>query len=386
MRSGVAFSLLLTLAAPGCLAEDTAEREAREAELGAMREHIEALSARMAESRAARDDLLAGLQAIELQAAELAGEMRRLDHALAAAEGRLAALTVERQTREGELRAQREALAGEVRAAYVIAQRGYLPLLLNQQDPARVARALTYHRYLQQAHGERIEAIRARLAQIAGLEQAAAQERETLRAVQVEKTRAQALVGAQRLARAEVLSRLQAELRSADAEVQRLTENARALEGVVERLRLGLSDIAEGEGPGRPFAEMKGALPWPARGRVRASFGGPRPGGLSWQGVVISAEAGSPVQAVHHGRVAFADWLRGLGLLVIIDHGEGFMTLYGHNQSLLCRVGDWVDAGEAVATAGDTGGMAQAGVYFELRLRGTPVNPAQWCRGSPARG
>ena len=361
-------------------------REAKEAELGAVRQRIDELRARVGQSRAVRDDLQEELRTVELLGAQLSAEMRQLDQALAAGKSRLAALAEDRRTRERGLAAQRTALARLVRADYARGHRDSLTVLLNQEEPSRVARVLTYHRYAERARGEQIRRVREEIAALGEVEAALAREQEALQSLQVEKAAAQQTLADQRQARATVLARLNDEIRASGAELDRLAEDARRLEKVIETLRNILPDIPDALGQSRRFAAMKGTLPWPTQGRFRHGFGAPRQGGLAWQGVVIAAPAGTSVQAVHHGRVAFADWLRGFGLLVIVDHGDGYMTLYGQNQSLLRQVGDWVEAGEPLATVGDTGGSSDTGLYFEIRQRGTPLNPAQWCKGTPSRG
>jgi septal ring factor EnvC (AmiA/AmiB activator) len=362
------------------------EREAREAELAAVRARIDSLQAHLAETRAAREDHQAQLRALETQASAVEGELQRIARALADGEARLVALAEEQRGLERDLARQREALAGQVRATYILGRRGYLALLLNQEDPDRVGRALAYHRYVQRGLVERLQAVEARLAEVAEVGREIEGERANLLALQGEQGRARAVLAEQRQARTEVLARIQETLGQTGAEVARLAADARQLEGLIESLKGRLPDIPETLEPARPFAELRGALPWPVTGGVRVAFGSPRPGGLTAQGMVIAAPAGAPVRAVHAGRVAFADWLRGLGLLVILDHGDGFMSLYGHNRQLLRAEGDWVGTGDAVATVGDSGGSAEAGLYFEVRHQGTPLDPARWCRGSPASG
>jgi len=131
----------------------------------------------------------------------------------------------------------------------------------------------------------------------------------------------------------------------------------------------------------RPFHKLKGKLHWPTKGKISKRFGSSRSGSnLRWQGVTLTAKEGSEVNAIHHGRVVFADWFRGSGLLIIIDHGDGYMSLYGHNQSLLIEPGDWVTVGEQIATVGNSGGKKHAGLYFEIRHKGQPTDPRHWCK------
>ena len=351
-----------------------------------MRQRIEEVRGRLEETRTIREGLQEELRAAELAGSQLAMELRQTEKDIAAVRARTDTLARDREGLEKSLAAQRRLLARLVRADYAGGRHDYLALLLNQQDPSRLYRVLTYHRQVERAHAAEVERLRTQLAALAQVEDALAREEESLRALQAEKTAGQKELSEQRRARQAVLARLAVELRASGAELERLTTSAKQLEGVIAGLSQALPDIPEGAGERRRFADSRGSLPWPASGRVRAGFGAPRTGGLTWQGVVIETPAGSPVLAVHRGRVAFADWLRGFGLLLIVDHGEGFMTLYGQNQGLLRQVGDWVEAGEAVATVGDTGGSSEAGLYFEVRQKGTPLNPAQWCRGNPGRG
>jgi len=141
-----------------------------------------------------------------------------------------------------------------------------------------------------------------------------------------------------------------------------------------------LADIPQSPSDKEPFHNQKGHIPWPVQGKLLAKFGSSREkGDLKWNGVLISAAYGEPVQAISHGRVAFSDWLQGYGFITIIDHGDGYMSLYGHNESLFKQAGDWVESGEVIATVGDSGGQPGPGVYFEIRARGKPINPGLWC-------
>ena len=152
------------------------------------------------------------------------------------------------------------------------------------------------------------------------------------------------------------------------------------IENLLKSLGELLADIPTSPSENQPFVSQKGKLPWPVNGRFLNNFGQPKNyGDLKWNGVLIKAELGTPVRVVSHGRVAFSDWLQGFGFITIVDHGDGYMSLYGHNESLFKQTGDWVQAGEVIATAGDSGGQPTSGVYFEIRSRGKPINPSKWC-------
>jgi septal ring factor EnvC (AmiA/AmiB activator) len=182
-----------------------------------------------------------------------------------------------------------------------------------------------------------------------------------------------------------LLAGLQTRLRQEGTEMQRLAMEEEDLARLIRELTSILSDypISSEE----PFSSFKGRLTWPVAGRLMHEFGQPRAGGgVNWNGVVLAAPRGREVRTIYHGRVVFADWLAGLGLLVIIDHGEGYMTLYGYNESILTSAGDWVAPGDVIATVGDSGGQQQASLYFEIRKGTQPVNPRGWVTRQPKTG
>ena len=184
----------------------------------------------------------------------------------------------------------------------------------------------------------------------------------------------------QRLKRNELLARLERQINNQEKNLSELETSRNRIENLLMSLGELLADIPQSPSDSRPFKQQKGKLPWPASGPFLASFGETRKqGGLKWNGVLISTRHGTPVRAVSHGRVAFADWLQGFGFITIIDHGDGYMSLYGHNETLIKQAGDWVEASEVIATSGDSGGQPMPGVYFEIRARGKPVNPGAWC-------
>ena len=176
-----------------------------------------------------------------------------------------------------------------------------------------------------------------------------------------------------------MLSKISDSIDSKDDQIGKLQAQAKDLTELVERLARVLPQMPDVDA--EPFAGKTASLSWPAQGPVLKSYGQSRAGGeLKWNGVLLGAPAGSEVRAVYHGRIIFSDWLDGMGLLTIIEHGDGYMSLYGHNQDLLKDVGEWVSPGEPIAHVGDSGGQAQAGLYFEIRKDGEPVNPRNWIK------
>ncbi|MGH8186792.1 MAG: murein hydrolase activator EnvC family protein, partial [Steroidobacteraceae bacterium] len=294
-----------------------------------------------------------------------------------ASETRLAELKNERADTERKITLERDSLGAELRVAYMNGRQEHLKLLLNQRDPARLGRMMAYYGYFGRARAERITSITEHLAHVELLEESIAAETEKLRAIEAERTRdVQALAGA-RQRRAQTLADVQAKLRTRNEQLAKLQADAQALEKLVEQLRRAIEEFPELAE--QPFQRVKGKLPWPVKGSLLARFGQLRAGGpLKWQGLIIGAERGTQVRSPYHGRVVYADWLPGLGLLIVLDHGGGYMSLYGHNEQLYRRVGDRVSPGDVLAAVGDAAGVGRPGLYLEIRKGKQTLNPLDW--------
>jgi len=334
----------------------------------------------------------------------VAAELRGADQALAAA--RLSLEDVRgrhatSQQRQTQLRAEqarttkalveeRSALAGQLRAAYLGGHEQELRVLLNDADPGRLGRMLAYYGYLGRARAARIAAIHEHVAELEALEQALAAETAQLaKLAQQQQRQAQALDAA-RAGRQRALGALQARIAGRKGELKDLRANAASLEDLLTRLRAALEEEESGEdapGPAsarRPFPELRGKLAWPAHGKLAAQFGEVRAGGLRWNGLLLDTHSGGEVRAPYFGRVVYSDWLPGLGLLLILDHGGGFLSLYGYNERLHRSVGERVRPGDLLAqsyAAGDGAGRPQ--LYVEIREGARPLDPRQWLRGAP---
>ena len=352
-----------------------------EEQLRALRTRIEALQADLNETRGERNEARAQLRESERRIGSQFKSLRDTEARQRSDTARLTALQQARTRSRAELGTRHQELEQAVRAAYVLGQQNYLKLLLSQDDPARVSRTLTYYRYLTQARAARIEGIETALSRLDVLEKQIAervQELAALRALQLEQKNA---LEATRAGHRTLLAQLNERVHDRSQEIERLKRDEDRLARLVRELRSALDRAPEPE-PTRSAAVAKGGR-WnlPVQGRLTARFGSPKEiGDLRWRGIFLAASEGQEVKAVTRGRVAYADWLRGFGLLVVLDHGGGLMTLYGHNQSLYKGVGDRVEAGEAIAASGNTGGPAQPGLYFEIREHGEPRNPLDWCR------
>ncbi|MGO2181808.1 MAG: murein hydrolase activator EnvC family protein [Pseudoalteromonas nigrifaciens] len=269
------------------------------------------------------------------------------------------------------------ALAAQLKSAYMAGgDDDYAKMLLNQEDTAKFERTLSYYNYLNKARIEQLEELKALQLQIAQNQAELAKTKQKLVNLHDEQKRRQtALVSAQSERQAN-LKNLQAQLNSTKSSINYLKENQQTLITTIEELEKEKNKKVELLG----LNNSKGKLNWPSRGKLEHTFGQRKHGGIDWKGVLIGAKEGSNINSVHNGQVVFADWLKGYGWVIVVDHGEGFMSLYGHAQTLLKDVGDMVREGETVALVGQSGGQASSGLYFEMRHKGRAVNPEKWCK------
>jgi septal ring factor EnvC (AmiA/AmiB activator) len=359
------------------------DRRQSEAALDAVRKEIKDLEARMARETTRRDDNAEALRAAELETAAATRKLAQIRAELRAQQGAQRDLSRESERANGRLAAERAALARQVRASYMAGRDELAKLLLSQESPATLGRMLVYFDYYNRARTQRIGAVAADLAKLAHLATETGRVEQELAGLEAAQRREVAALARSRDERQAAVAKLDAEIRGDAAAVAKLRAEEQRLAELVTRLTELMAGFPVDTD--QPFARLKGKLAWPVQGRLVGDYGQPRgQGPVRWSGVLLEAPAGTPVRAVYHGRVAFADWLQGLGLLVIVDHGGGYMSLYGHNEALLKEPGDWVEPGEPVAQVGDTGGQARAGLYFEIRFNGEPVNPHPWMGRSAA--
>ncbi|HET9680127.1 MAG TPA: peptidoglycan DD-metalloendopeptidase family protein, partial [Gammaproteobacteria bacterium] len=239
-------------------------------------------------------------------------------------------------------------------------------------------RMLVYYAYVNQARAELITAVRETLARLTRLGKSIREERARLDTLLADRQAVRDKLAATLASRKQALAALENTIASREDRLAKLRRDEKNLAALVRQLQNAFADIPDDLGKGQGFDTQRGGLDWPIDGNIVHRFGDSRPGGMQWQGVMINAGRGDKVQAVARGRVAYADWLPHYGMLVIIEHGNGYMSLYGHNQALYTQAGDWVQQGETIATVGDTGGREQPGLYFEIRKNGDPVNPVGW--------
>lgn len=351
--------------------------DAKETELKQVRARIESIRKAIHADAERRDALAAQLKKSEIAIQSARQQLAAVRAQRAATEKELAALQREQTETERAIEAERSSLAGELAAAYKNGRQEQLKLLLNQQDPASLGRMMTYYRYFGRARAARIDRISERLEHLALVKERVSAQAARLQALEAENERSVAQLADARRARAATLAQLQAKLKSRNQELTKLQSDARALENLVAELRRAIEEFPELAQ--QPFQRVRGKLPWPVSGKVLARFGELRAGGpLKWQGIVIGAARGTQVRAPFHGRVVYADWLPGLGLLLVLDHGDGYMSLYGNNEQLYRRVGDRVAPGDIVAAVGDAAGVGKPGLYLEIRKGRQTLDPAAW--------
>ncbi|UQY36221.1 murein hydrolase activator EnvC [Pseudomonas fulva] len=407
------FILMTSLLAPA-FADQKADTQKQ---LDAARADVAELKKLLEQLQQEKSGVQKQLKTTETEMGELENQVKGLREELQESEEELKRLDQEKKKLQGARLEQQRLIGIQARAAYQGGRQEYIKLLLNQQNPEKFSRTLTYYDYLAEARMAQLTAFNETLRQLANVEQDISHHQQQLQAqkgeldsrsaqlAEVRKERQQALAKlnkdyAARDQRLKAREQEQAELgrvlktieqtlarQAREAEAQRQRELAAAREKPSAPAATGKRTesgplVSSGATYGGPFANAKGKLPWPVNGRLVARYGTPRgeDARTKWDGVLIGATAGSQVRAVHGGRVVFADWLRGSGLLVILDHGNGYLTLYGHNQSLLKDAGDIVKAGDPIATVGTSGGQETPALYFAIRQQGRASDPAQWCR------
>jgi len=381
--SGLGLLLLWALTAtPAHGAPQHPETDASkaEADLREVKSEIERITRQVSEEQVERDRLTRELRNAELVVGKARLSLTDIRRERAERAARRAAFATEKHTREVQLSDSREALAGQMRAAYQIGRQEPLKLLLNQRDPQVAGRMFAYYGYFGHARAGQIKLIEDDVQRIAELQTQLEVEDAKLAELEKEQRTELGALEQARSARTQVLADLEARSRSRAQNLERLRSQQAGLEKLVRELRAAMERFpVEGNDA---FARLRGKLAWPVSGHIVARFGDARAGGVHWDGLLVATERGTPVKAVFAGRVIYADWLPGLGLLAIVDHGDGYLSLYGHNDRLYKAAGERVVAGDTIAAAGDSGGSSRPELYFEIRKGGKPVDPRPWFRAA----
>lgn len=360
-----------------------------------IRTRIEQITAKLERMEGEKSALSQELAEIETRYGKIAHHLRQMAEDYRQKRAQLTQIQqaiVQKRQRVAHLA---EELGQQVRAAYGMGQAHALKLILNQQDPLLSSRMMVYYAYFNRKRLDKINAMRSELRQLAELEQKMTDESRQLDAILADKQSEQGELATALRARKALLAKLESAYSGDRQELTQLQQNEQRLQRLIVSLRAVVDDfpaspVAPATTPFVPdefpndtgeqsFAQLQGRLAWPVRGKLKKTFGSQRTEG-SWDGVLIETQEGADIRAVSRGRVVYADWLRGYGLLMILDHGQGYMTLYAFNQTLYKSPGDWVETGEVIAAAGNSGGRQQAGLYFGIRKAGKPMDPVKWCR------
>jgi septal ring factor EnvC (AmiA/AmiB activator) len=385
-RSLLGAGLLALLALGGgsrlALPATQSEADARktEAELQAVKSEIERVTRQVSEEQVERDRLSRELRAAEVSVGRAREGLDGVRRGRAERASKRASLAAEKRTRETDLAQNRGALAGQLRAAYLIGREEPLKLLLNQKDPERAGRMFVYYSYFGRARAQQIRGIESDVQTIATLDDQLQAEDAKLAELEKQQRADLAELEQARAKRSVVLASLTAESNSHAQNLERLKSQQSGLEKLLRELRRAMEKFPIDNHDA--FAHLRGKLAWPVGGKLVARFGEVRAGGVKWDGVLVATERGAPVRAVYGGRVIYADWLPGLGLLTIVDHGEGYMSLYGHNERLYKAAGERVNAGDTLGSAGDSGGSNRPELYFEIRKAGKAVDPRPWFKAA----
>ena len=377
-------ALLLALGASQLAAQQSTEgtgselsREAAEQRLLELRREIGDLQNALEAARSEHRREQAELRDLDLQIDRSAREIRGLEEQQQAQQTELQRLEADRQSHLANLSDRQGQLSEVLRSAYRLDRYSRLKLVLNQDDPAELNRMLAYYDYFNRRQVKEISLLRETLEALEEMHELITEELENLATTRALLDESLEQLNGQRQERLNLLAALDGRIGDDEARLIELERDREDLVRLLERLEDALSDIPADLGSRLGVAQQKGHLPMPTTGKIIHAFGQRRGGSLYWQGWLVGAEPGSQVHSVAYGRIAFADWLRGYGLMLIIDHGDGFLSLYGNNESLLADVGDWVEPGEIISVVGTNPGMSQ-GLYFELRKDGKAVDPAAW--------
>lgn len=357
------------------------QREEKKEELENLRQRMSELRQKIEKRQEEKNSATKFLKDIEVRIGERAYVLKKINRHLRKKKRELKKLKKQHRKTLNKLASQRNILSEQIRSSYMIGRQEYLKLLLNQENPAAIGRTLTYYDYFHKARSHHIDEAVVTIEKLNHLTLQVKTKTEELKA-----SRKQQRVEKQKLEddfidRSIVIKQMEKEIAKQGNRMKTFVANEQLLQELLKEIRNIMPSMLTEIDKRETFAKRRGRLKWPVKGKVKRLFGKSRQAAnLKWNGVLIPSREGKDVKAISHGRVAYADWLRGYGMLVIIDHGDGYMTLYGYNQALYKETGDWVEEGEVIATVGRSGGQLKSALYFEVRVKGQPSNPTKWCK------
>lgn len=355
-----------------------AEEEVTPGQIRALKEQIADIDQWLAKAEKNRSSLERQLTDLERDIGRLTRERRELRQQTKEQQQRLKDLEKQETDLTRTLASQRQSLKKQIRAAWMEGDAPAVKVLLNEIDPDRIARTMTYYEYLSRDTVQRLEVFNENLRQLRETRQDVQVTRVRLGKLEKDVEQRQQELTANKSKRQKTLASLNSEISDRKGEREELEADRERLELLLREVEEAIASIPS-PNESKPFKSLRNKLPWPAKGKVFSNFGERYADGkLRRNGLMMNTTEGADIRAIHYGRVVFANWLRGFGLMTIVDHGDGYMTLYGHSSSLFTSPGDWVDAGQTIAAAGRTGGTEDPALYFEIRHNGKPVNPRGW--------
>ncbi len=364
-----------------CPLAQSASKEEKEKQLQSLLHKIEKLRQTIDVKEDSKSRYIKQLKSIERNIGKVSQRIRSTAKKIQSKQSELGKLRDTRRQHQRQLGRENNTLAEQLYAAYTLGRQEKVKLLFSQQDVQLIQRNLVYYEYFSNARVDLIKSVEASIEGIIETEQRiqlASQELE--KSQQLLKTQKSDL-DKDRKKRESIVASLDKQLKKQGGSLARLEDEANQLQELINSIQKIFIDAPEVDLLQQDFAGMKGKLPWPVEGKIRKLFGRHKPqSDMQWQGIVIEADSGEHIRAISNGRVAFADWLRGMGNLIIIDHGNSYLSLYGHNESLFKSAGEWVETGDIIGSIGSSGGQQVPGLYFEIRKKGKPENPTRWCK------
>ncbi|MBL7000200.1 MAG: peptidoglycan DD-metalloendopeptidase family protein [Gammaproteobacteria bacterium] len=371
---------LILFLSPAVFADDKAKKEQ---ELTQLNTKIEKLRKTIEVKESSKSSYTRQLRRIEKQIGDVSRQIRISNQAVKNKQKMLETLENNKTSILKDITHHNQQLSQQLHAAYTLGQQERIKLFFSQQDPANLQRNLTYYEYFSNFRLQQITASKQNFERLIENQNKTIAAKGELEKVLSQQQQQKDSLRSDQSQRQKILAELESQLKQQGTHLSQLEDDAKELKSLIESLSAILAESIDVPRSTEKFSTLRGKLSWPVKGEVKKLFGHTKPpSNLLWQGVVIQATQGNNVRAVSHGRIAFADWLRGMGNLMIIDHGNGYLSLYGHNESLFKSAGEWVEAGDIIGSIGNSGGQSEPGLYFEIRSKGKPQNPASWCKAS----
>lgn len=363
-------------------AESAVDKVKKQKQLTQLKSKIEKLRQTIEVKENNKSSTTRELRKIEKQIGDLSHKIRNSKLAIKNSHQELAHLKKTKISIQNDISRHNRQLSRQLYAAYTLGNQEQIKLLFSQENAKNLQRNLTYYEYFSKYRLHQIDISHKYYERLVDNENKTINTKKALEKTLSKQKTLKASLDADRVKRKKIMTQLEKELKTKGIYLSKLEDDAKNLKQLINSLSKILIETPTAKITDK-FSALKGKLSWPVKGKVKKLFGHHKPpSNLRWQGVIINSRRGNNVRAISHGRIAFSDWLRGMGNLIIIDHGDGYLSLYGHNESLFKSTGEWVEAGDIIGSIGNSGGRSKDGLYFEIRKKGKPQNPSRWCKTS----